>query len=182
MRPLAASAAMHQRSAGANVQRPHRCTVEPRRAGDDRGLARRDHVGAHLPQLADVEKAVLINALVDDADAAGLGQEGGKRWLQVGSQAGVGQRLGLDGVGAALAPQTLSTPSPASTVDAGLAQLADKGVEVLAGMAPSIVTLAVRNRRGERKETSLEAVRDNAVPRAERVDTVDFDKGAAGAA
>ena len=82
--------------AGAHIEGAGARPVEGGRAADDRGGAGADDLGAHLAELVDVEHAVVEDALVDDGNAVGLGQQRGHGGVQVGGEARVGKRLETD--------------------------------------------------------------------------------------
>src|SRR5688572_32889923 len=127
------------------------------RADDYRGLAGSNHVGAHLPQLTDVEQAIIIDALVHDAHALRLGKKGAEVGLMVGGQAGIRQCLGLDVLELASLAAEPDTSIAGLYLDVCFTQLGKKRVEEL-GRRPFNYHFAAGDAGGAGEEHPFEAV------------------------
>ena len=168
--------------AGSDVQRLHTRAVQRRRpANDSSGGARRHYVGAHLLQLAGVEEAVVEDALVDVGDAVGLGEEDGDHRLEVGGEAGIGERLDGDGAqfGSILRTQRRSPSASTATPASRSLWVSDSRCS---GRALADFDLAAGEGGGDRVGARFEAVGDDLVlAAAQAFDALDLDGVGAGA-
>ncbi len=79
-------AGKEERRAGAHIERTHRCSGQRAGTADDGGGAGLNELGAEFTQFAEVQKAVIKDALVDKTHAVCLGQQDGHRRLQIRRQ------------------------------------------------------------------------------------------------
>src|SRR5688572_8096485 len=149
------------------------------RADDYRGLAGSNHVGAHLPQLTDIEQAIIVDALVHDTHALRLSKKGAEVRLMVGGKAGIRQCLGLDVLELASLAADPDTSIAGLYLDVCFTQLGKKRVEVL-GRRPFNYHFAAGDGGGEGEETGFEAVSQDTMAYTVKLrDALDFDNALA---
>ena len=162
MTPSATSAAIDHGRAGPDVEGAHRCGRQPRHAPDHRVVTFGADVGAHAPELVDVEEAALEHVLGRDAGALRRRQHRHQDRLEVGRHARVGQGHEVDRPRPRPGWRTRSPSGRCVDDGARVGELLQEQVEVIGAGVLQRDVAAGRDRRGG-PGAGLDAVRDRDV-------------------
>ncbi len=129
--PCGGQSGQHQRGSGADVVGDHRGAGEHRDAADDGVVAVGAQVRAEPGQLLGEHEPRLEDVLGDHRGARGDRGQRHRERLQVGREAGVGQRRDVEGRAGGWWVRTVNPPSPRSIVGPGGDELVEHDVEVV---------------------------------------------------